>query len=50
MNYIIPDCDALHQWRDHIEAVVITHGHEDHIGAVKWVRIYILLQPHRYMR
>uniref|UniRef100_A0A5B7AFQ9 Myb-like domain-containing protein n=2 Tax=Davidia involucrata TaxID=16924 RepID=A0A5B7AFQ9_DAVIN len=34
---IIPDTTFIKKWRHKIEAVVITHGHEDHIGALPWV-------------
>lgn len=37
MQKILPDASFLAQWRDRIEGVVITHGHEDHIGALPWV-------------
>lgn len=37
MQKILPDTSFLHRWRDKIEAVIITHGHEDHIGAMPWV-------------
>eukprot|EP00249_Psilotum_nudum_P021161 c27999_g1_i1 orf=284-3385(+) len=34
---VLPDTTFIHRWRHKIEAVVITHGHEDHIGALPWV-------------
>lgn len=37
MQKILPDTSFLAQWKDKIEALVITHGHEDHIGAIPWV-------------
>ncbi|KAL3507108.1 hypothetical protein ACH5RR_032490 [Cinchona calisaya] len=34
---IIPDTTFIKKWSHKIEAVVVTHGHEDHIGALPWV-------------
>ncbi|XWS60287.1 hypothetical protein CRYUN_Cryun07bG0023500 [Craigia yunnanensis] len=41
---IIPDTAFIKKWSHKIEAVVITHGHEDHIGALPWV--IPALDPH----
>lgn len=35
---IVPDTTFIKRWSHKIEAVVITHGHEDHIGALPWVK------------
>ena len=34
VDFIIPDWQYLHGKFDRIKAVIITHGHEDHIGAL----------------
>jgi ribonuclease J len=34
VDYIIPDFEYLQKRADRVKAIVITHGHEDHIGAI----------------
>jgi len=33
----IPNFDFLEEYRDDLTAIILTHGHEDHIGALAWI-------------
>lgn len=37
VDLILPDFDYIADRLDDIEAIVLTHGHEDHIGAVPYL-------------
>ena len=37
INILIPDFAVIEKYRDEIAALFLTHGHEDHIGAVPFL-------------
>ncbi len=37
INILIPDFSVIDKYRDEIAALFLTHGHEDHIGAVPFL-------------
>lgn len=41
VDVVIPPLDPILNQRDRILGVVLTHGHEDHIGAVPWLVSFI---------
>lgn len=49
IDYIIPDLTYLKNHSHMVEGIVITHGHEDHIGAIhhvlEWVQAPIYATP-----